>query len=227
MARPLSLLVTLASLALPVLAAGWRQRTLDRPMRLVVGWYVVLAVQNAASSAWMVWIDSTNNLSVPQLFMPLEATLVLLAIAEWQLNPLVRSTVRWSIPFYWVAWFLAILYIEPLGRFSIFAGPLLALLVLASALVAFISRLQHDVEPALESSWGYILPGLAIFFAINATTTIVLAIGFARNDHSLMINAAILRGWIYLLATLLITWGFLWPTRHRSSGPSSSRPHSR
>lgn len=223
---PLVLHVALYSLILPIGAALWQRRALSQPMRIVAWWYVVLFIQNWSGILWTM-ITKKGNLAVSQLFMPIEATLVLLAIAEWQLNPVVRATVRYAIPFYWVAWVFAIGFIEPLGSFSTFAGPLLALLVLGSSLVAFITRLQSDVEPATESDWGYVLPGLAIFFAVNATATIVLAVGLANEDWPLMMNATIVRGWIYLFATLLITWGYLWPTRHhRSSGPSSSPLHS-
>jgi hypothetical protein len=224
---PIILLIALASLALPVIAAGMRQDSLDRPMRLVAYWYAMLAVENAVGTAWVYYIDPSSNLLFSQLVMPLEATVVLLAIAEWQVKPVLRTAVRLLIPSYWVTWALAVRYIEGPGNFSTFAGPVLALLVLASALSAFVSRLQNDLEPALESAWGWMLPGLALFFAINASATIVLAVGLARSDWPLMYNATIVRGVIYLFATLLITWGFLWPTRHRSSGDSSSPLRSR
>lgn len=212
----------LFSCALPVLAAGWRQREIDRPMRVIAGWYALLVVENVVGIAWSHFSATGNNLILPQLFLPFEALLLLAALADWQLQPVARTTVRIFIPLYWVLWTLAMIFIEQPEFFSILAGPTLAFLVLAAALFAFISRMQHDDRPVLETSWGWILPGLAIFFAINVTSAILLAILQERQSWELMKRVVLLRAWIYLLANLLITWGIIWPTRHRSSGASSS-----
>lgn len=152
---------------------------------------------------------------------------MLAALAEWQTRPIIRTTVRVTIPLYLIAWAYATFFIEGIGSYSTVSGPLLGLLVLAAALSAFIARFQRDQEPVLGSVWGWVLPGLAVFFAINATATILIAMSLAERNYALMMNATVLRAWIYLFATLLITWGFVWPTRHLFSGPSSPPPPSR
>jgi hypothetical protein len=223
---PPILWVVFASFALPVFAAGWRRHALDRPMTLVASWYALLVLESALAIAWAHFVDRTNNLLLAQLFMPIEAALVLAALAEWQVWPIFRTAVRASIPLYWLAWAFA-LSVEGVGRYSTVSGPLLGLLVLAATLSAFVSHLQRDNAPLLDTSWGWILSGLATYFAINATATIVMAIAMQERNTDLMVKAAVLRAWIYLFATLLVTWGFLWPTRHRSSGSSSSPRPSR
>jgi hypothetical protein len=226
MGAPLIIWVVFASFALPVFAARWRMHALDRPMKLVAAWYAVLVVESVAAIAWSHLVDRSNNLLLAQIFMPIEATLVLAALAEWQVHPIIRTTVRASIPLYWVAWAVALYLVEGAGNYSTVSGPLLGLLVLAAALCAFIARLQREDEALIHSVWGWVLPGLAMFFGINATATIVMAMAMVDRDYGLMGKAAVLRAWIYLFATLLITWGFLWPTRRESSGRSSSPPPS-
>lgn len=227
MNAPLIIWVVFASFALPVFAAGWRWRVLDRPMKLVASWYALLVLECALAIAWAHFVNPSNNLVLAQVSLPVEATLVLAALAEWQTHPIARATVRITIPLYWVVWTFAFFVFEGVGSYSTISGPLLGLLVLASALSAFVAQVQRDREPLLSATWGWTLPGLAMFFAINATATILMAEALAERDLALMVRATVLRAWIYLLATLVITWGILWPTRHQYSGRSSSPPPSR
>lgn len=227
MNAPVIIWLVSASFALPVLGGLWRWRACDRPMKFVMAWYAVLVLEGALAVAWARFVDRSNNLVVAQVFMPVEATLVLSALAEWQVRPLLRTTIRATIPLFWIVWTCAFFFAEGIGHYSTVSGPLLGLLVLAGALTAFITRVHHDQLPILHSVWGWVLPGLAIFFGINATATILLSVALAAHNWNLMVNATLLRAWIYLFATLLITVGFIWPTRSRSSGSSLSLPLSR
>ncbi len=208
--------------ALPVLAAARRQASVDRPMLLIAVWCAFLVLENTIGIAWSHYIDRTNNLIVPLVALPLEATLVLAALSEWQVQPVARTTVRLFIPLYWVLWAVSFMLIESRTTFSTFSGPVLGLLVLMAALFAFVSHIQQDDEPVLDSAWGWILPGLAIFFAINITSTLVSAVGMERQDWPLVRRAIVLKLWTFIFATLLITMGYIWPTRRTSSGSSSS-----
>jgi hypothetical protein len=219
---PWFLYIPVISFALPVLAAGRRQRQLDLPMRYIAGWYALLVVENLTAVIWRDFSATGNNLIVGKIFMPLEGTLVLLALAEWQVQPVARTAVRLLIPLYFVAWAFGMLYVEQSNVFSIFAGPILGFLVLGASLFAYVSRMQQEERPVLETAWGWIVPGLSIFFAINVTVTIMLAIMQSREQWDMMKQAVYLQVWIYFFATLIVTAGFLWPTRHRSSGASSS-----
>lgn len=214
--------IMLCSLALPVAAAARRPQAVDRPMLLIACWYTLTVLVNTVMIGWSYYIDATNNLVIPMVALPIEATLVLGAIAEWQVQPVARTTVRIFIPLYWLLWGIGIVLIESTSSFSTFSGPVLGLLVLMAALHAFITRLQRDEEHALDTPWGWILPGLAIWFAINITATLLSAIALQGGDMALLVRAVILKLWIYVFATLLITTGYVWPTRRTSSGSSSS-----
>lgn len=199
--------------ALPVFAAARRPETVDRPMLLIASWCAFLILENAFGIGWSHFIDRTNNLIVPMVALPFEATFVLAALADWQVQPVARTTVRLCIPLFWVLWAVSFTLIESATTFSVFSGPVLGLLVLAASLFAFVSHLQRDREPVLETPWGWILPGLAIFFAINITATIVSAVGMQRQDYGLMTRALVLKMWIYVFASLLVTVGYVWPAR--------------
>lgn len=199
--------------ALPVFAAARRPETVDRPMLLIASWCAFLICENAFGIGWSHFVDRSNNLIVPMVALPFEGTLVLAALGDWQVQPVARTTVRLFIPLFWVLWAVSFTLIESPTTFSTFSGPVLGLLVLMAALFAFISRLQRDEEPVLESAWGWILPGLAIFFAINITATIVSAVGMQRQDYGLMMRSLVLKMWIYVFASLLMTMGYVWPGR--------------
>jgi hypothetical protein len=219
---PLISWLCLFAFALPVLAAARRPQAVTRPMLLIACWFAFLVLQAGVSVVWSHYVDRTNNLVVSMVGLPIEATLVLGALAEWQVQPVARNTVRFFIPLYWMLWGIGIVLLESTASFSTFSGPVLGLLVLMASLFAFIGRLQRDDEPVLDTPWGWILPGLAIFFAINITSTIVSAYGMQRNDIALVVRAVLLKLYIYVFATSLITMGYVWPTRRMSSGRSSS-----
>ena len=223
MDAPLVSWLCLVSFALPVFAAARRRESVDRPMLLVACWYAFLAFWAALAVFWSHYIDRTNNLVVSLVGLPIEATFVLGALAEWQVQPVARSAVRLFIPLYWVLWAVSFALFESASSFSTFSGPVLGLLVLMAALFAFISHIQRDDEPVLETAWGWILPGLAIFFAINITATIVSAVALQRNDFGLLMRAVTLKLWIYVFATLLITVGYIWPTRGARARCAASR----
>jgi len=99
---PLVSWLALFVFALPVFAAARRQASVDRPMLLVAIWCTVLILENTIGLAWSHYVDRTNNLIVPLVMLPLEATLLLAALSEWQVQPVARTTVRLCIPLYWV-----------------------------------------------------------------------------------------------------------------------------
>lgn len=70
MNAPRIIWLVFASFALPVFAAGWRWRVLDRPMKLVASWYALLVFECAVAIAWAHFVDRANNLLLAQVFMP-------------------------------------------------------------------------------------------------------------------------------------------------------------
>lgn len=210
-----------ASCFIPLVIARMRERELDRPMRLLAAWFALFIVGTAAGYLVRESTADGNNLIVSLVVLPFEGTLVLLALAEWQEQPLARTTVRFLVPLYLILWVFAMIYIEHTRANSVFAGPTLAFLALSASLFAFISRMQHSDRPILETTWGWILPGLAIYYASSVSFDIVLQILMLREHYALMMKVILLKLGISLVATLIISWGFYWPTRPKRFGASS------
>lgn len=215
--------VGVATFALPLVVARMRERELDRPMRLVAAWFAFLLLQNAAGYLLREATADGNNLIVGHMVLPIEAVLVLLALADWQVQPIARTTVRFLIPLYLIVWVIAMIFVEQTRSNTVLAGPILGFLVLATSLFAFISRVQQSDRPILETTWGWILPGLAIFYFSNVSGMILFQVYLVRQQNDMMLRVLLLQIGIYFIATLIMTWGFYWPTRPNRSGASSSR----
>lgn len=219
---PLILWASFWVMLLPVALAMGRRRSLDAPKQAVILWLLSMLFQSSLARVWVTLVDRSNNLIIGLVFLPVEGAAILWAIAEWQVLPIARTTVRLFIPLYAVGWAVSLWLVEDLRGYSVVAAPVLGLLVLASALFALVSRAQRDHEPLLRTDWGWILAGVAIYFATNATFTIPQQIGLMHNDMPFLVRTSILKAWIDVLAMLIISGGFLWSRPPRSSGVSSS-----
>lgn len=224
MKAPLIVWLAVWAMVLPVTLAllTGRRHPLDRPKTMLVLWLLLLIVENTIGVLWVKLAPDPNNLFVGFIFLPIEAGLILNAIALWQVIPVARTTVRFMIPLYAVVWLLAMIYVEDIRGYSIMAAPVLGLIVLACALFGLVSRAHRDPEPILRTDWGWILSGLAIYSATNTTFTIPGQLGMLNNDMALLVRVSIWKAWIDVTAMLIITWGFFWPTLRASSTSSSS-----
>lgn len=227
MSRSIPLVIWVAAWAqlLPVVAAAWRRwrvGPLERAGRGIVVWLLLLFTMDMTAWSWTHLWGLGNNLSVSYAFMPLHGTAILWALAEWQVLPLARSTVRICIPLLWVWWALNIAFFENTANFSVLGNPVLGIIALVAALLAFVGRVQREDEPMLGSAWGWILPGVAIFFATNTAVTILQNTFTVREEWVLLERVIKLKSSIDILAMCCIAGGFLWPNRPSSSGVSSS-----
>lgn len=214
-------------LFVPIAVAAFRWRSLDTAHRAVVIWLALLVLAAICARLWVWYVDRTNNMIVSYFFTPFQGIAILWGLAEWQVRPLARRTIRYSIPLLCVWWLLVFLYLEDRQATTAFGGPVLGLVALAASLYALVTRFQSDTEPVLTSSWAWILAGVAIHFATNAWVTILQAVLIARNDIRMLIQAGILKAWVDVFSIVFFTGGFLWARPTRFSGISSSSPLSR
>jgi hypothetical protein len=208
---------------LPVVVAARRWRELDRAHRGVLAWLVLLVALDLFQRTWVVLLDGGNNLFMAHVTSVLQGTLILLVLAEWQVRPLARNAVRIMVPLALTWWAVTTAFFEDMSNFSVLSGPVMGLLGLAAALLAFVTRLQDEEVPVLRTSWCWILSGLAIFFATNSAISIFQAVATARKDWDFLVRALSYKAGIDIIAIICIAWGFLWPIPPRSSGASSSR----
>jgi hypothetical protein len=212
---------------LPPLAAVRRWRELDRAHRGIVAWVALLLVMDLTLYVWSIVLGLGSNIFLEYVYVPLQGALILLVLAEWQVHAVARNTVRFLVPLALLWWAVTTAFFEDTSNFSVLSSPVLGLLALAAALLAFVTRLQHEEVPVLRTSWCWILVGVAIHFATNSTISIFQAVVTDRQDWAMLARALEFKAGIDIFAIICITGGFLWTDPPRSSGASSLPARSR
>jgi hypothetical protein len=214
----------------PLAAALARPRALRGARLGVATWLLLMILMDALSWIWSIGLGRGNNHWVSFAFVPFQGVAVLWAIALWQERPLLRLTLGLCVPLLLIWWAVDIAVLEPIDTFSGIGSPVYNILILAAATLTLATRARATEEPLLRQDWLWILAGLAIFFATNATITIVQGASIASGDYALAIRAGNLKAALDICAYLLMTGGFLWAPRLTSSGdswsPAPSRPSS-
>lgn len=219
---PLVIWIAAGTQLLPVAAALAHPRWLRGPRLGIAIWLVLLVLNDASSWAWSQWLLLGNNHVVSYVFMPIQGVVVLWAIAQWQVRPVLYLTIRLCIPLLLVWWGVDLLFLEGLSSFSVIGSPVASLLTLAAAMLAIVTRARATEVPVLRQDWLWLLSALAIFYATSATVTIVSGAAIESGDYALAVRASILKASIDIVAFLMMAGGFLWAPRQTSSGDSSS-----
>ena len=224
---PLIIWVAVWAQLLPPLAAARRWRSLDRAHRGIAAWVALLLAMDLTQLVWTRVLAFGSNIILEYAYVPLQGALILLVLAEWQVQTVARNTVRFLVPLALVWWAVTTAFFEDTSNFSVLSSPVIGLLALAAALLAFVTRLQDEEVPVLRTSWCWILAGVAIHFATNSTISIFQAVVTARQDWAMLARALEFKAGIDIFAIICITGGFLWTDPPRSSGASSLPAHSR
>jgi hypothetical protein len=219
---PLIAFIAAGMQLVPVAVALARPRWLRGPRLGVAIWLVLLALMDVSGLAWTFWLKLGNNHAITYIFAPVQGAVLLWAISLWQVRPVLRTTVRLLIPLLLAWWAANIALIENLDSFSVVGSPVYHLIALSAALLALVTRARDAEEPLLRADWLWILVGIALFFAANASVTIVQGVAIEAMDYPLAARAGVLKSIIDVVALLVMTGGFLWPPRPTSSGDSSS-----
>lgn len=219
---PLILYVAFYTTFLPIVVGAFRWRRLTPAHRLLLGWLVSIQIGSIAGRLWVLMNGGANNLFLSYVFLPVQGILVLLAMAEMQVQPVARRTARFCIPLLIVWWAVVFAFFEDRSNFSVLGSPILGLIVLAASLFALVSHGAVDDEPMLRSSAAWILAGVAVYFATNATITILQAVLTSRQDWPRLVQTTILKAYVEIIAMLFLTGGYFWARPTRSFGTSSS-----
>lgn len=205
------------------LGAALYQPSRLRGPRLGIAVYLALCVVADLSGwLWTRYFLLGNNHFVGYIIQPLKGVVLLWAIAEWQLMPLLRRTVRLCIPLVLVCWFVDVVMIGDTDNFSMFGLPVQGLVVLAAALMALVTRSVLAEEPVLAQGWFWILSGVAVLSATGTVVYIMQHAAIEAGDYVFVDLMHRVKSGIDLIALLAITGGLLWPSRPAFSGESSS-----
>lgn len=205
------------------LGAALYQPSRLRGPRLGIAIYLALCVvASFLSWLWTQYLLLGNNHFISYITQPLRAVALLWAIAEWQVMPMLRRTVRLCIPLVLVCWFVDIVVIGETGNFSMLGLPVQGLVVLAAALMALVTRSVLAEEPVLQQGWFWILSGVAVLSATGTAVYILQHAAIEAGDYVFVDLTHRVKSGIDLIALLAIIGGLLWPSRPAFSGESSS-----
>lgn len=203
-------------------AALYRPSRLRGP-RVGIALYLAIGVgANLAAWLWTSYFRLGNNHFITYISQPLQGVALLWAIAEWQVIPVLRRTVRLCVPLVLVCWFVDLVVIGDTGNFSMFGLPVQGLVVLAAALMALVTRSVLAEEPVLRQGWFWILSGVAVLSATGTVVYIMQHAAIEAGDYVFVDLTHRVKSGINLVALLAIIGGLLWPSRPAFSGESSS-----
>lgn len=206
------------------LATAFLRRAQMTPARFwVFIWLVLWAVMNMIG--YVVANLHYNNHFLSYIFTPLQGVAILWALSLFQEKPVARLTIRIAIPFFVVAWAVALVFIENPLRFSTVAEPVYSILALGTALYTLVTRSGEATEPVNQQDWFWICGGLALYFAA-LTVLLPLSAALVYRRPDIVGNAYVVDAVVNIVACIAIANGFLCtPTPNRSgtfSSPASS-----
>ncbi|HLS48310.1 MAG TPA: hypothetical protein VK012_07300 [Gemmatimonadales bacterium] len=181
--------VVVLSYLVPIVAA-WRYQVVSLPLRLVAV-YCGLAL---GQSLYMVYLASSDvrNLWLIHAFVPVQATLLLSALALWQVRELARTTVFVSIPMFLMAWLMLTLTVESLESFPRYVKTIEGLLIVAVAAYTLLTRSQFIAAPVTAFSWFWVSAALLTYFAfvsiVNPASSYLLSSSPGRLRLMSLIN---------------------------------------
>lgn len=161
MQLPVLVIAAIAAQALPALAglAAWRR--LSRGRVWIIAWSLFAIAGTAAQLA--VSYSGRSNLWLSYLTAPVEGSLILMALAQWQDRPIVRRALVLAIPIALLVHLIVVLSLENTQLFSRAALPLYSLLGLAAALTTLVIKATDATDPIVRQDWFWVSVGLALY----------------------------------------------------------------
>jgi hypothetical protein len=203
---------------LPLFAGLHVGRSLPKALRFVVLVFVIWFAQDCVMW-WLAKQLHRNNLWVGHVMRPVWTGLLLWAFSLWQKGDVARMAFRLAIPFYGVAWLALQLLVERADRFSKYASPLSAMLLVCVAAYTLVAESLRAEEPVWRTDWLWVSVGMLLKFCgvvvLMPLSNLMLT---SPEDLRFMYQ---LYGASSVVATLFVTGGVLCARPHPSSGGSS------
>jgi len=203
---------------LPVLAGLARPSRVTPPRLFIILWCVVGLAGNLVAR-WL-GTQGINTHFLTYAITPVRGALMLWALSLWQTRPTAKLTIRIMIPAFVIAWAVLTLTVEDITNFSAVAEPVYCLLAIGACVSTLIVRAQETTEPLLRQDWFWICAGFIIVLGMTAFLT-PMAAALVREHPDVVIRAYMVRGYLNVIAFLVITMGMLCPPHPTPSGRSS------
>lgn len=153
------------SFAIPALFA-WRQRARSAPLRVIAAYCALGFVQSMYLNALA--LEGRHNLEAMHLFIPVQAGMMLWALALWQIRERERLTVAMIIPIYIIVWVALTMTVESFGTFPRYVKIVEGLLVISVAAFTLVSRSQHITSPMSAYPWFWVCSALVMYLSFGA-----------------------------------------------------------
>jgi hypothetical protein len=202
---------------LPILAGLYIGRALPKALRFIVIFFAIWFVQDCVM--WWLASQNRNNLWVTHLMQPVSTGVLLWAFSHWQKGDVARMAFRLAIPLYTIAWLGLQLFVERADRFSKYASPLSAMLIVCVCAYTLVSSSLRAEEPVWRMDWLWVSVGVLIEFGANVVLMPLSNLLLASPKELLFLYQ--LYGGVGVVANVIITGGVLCARPHPSSGGSS------
>ncbi len=182
-----------ASFAIPV-AAALATRVKQAPLRIIAVYCVLGFLQSMALS--LLSARGEHNLWLIHLFIPIQATMFLWALALWQTRERMRITVGMIVPLYLIVWIALTIRVESFDTFPRYVKIIEGLLIIAVAAYTLLTRLQHISGPVTSYPWFWVCSALVMYLSfgaiVNPVSSLLLPHAPDRVSFMSSVNAVLL-----------------------------------
>lgn len=205
-----------AALPIAVVALVWGRR-LPAPYGRLVLFCLALLVSGLVEH--LLARQGVTNLWVSYFALPLDVSLMLWMLAEWQDRPLARRVYRLAIPVVLAGTGVMLVATDPRMTFDVWTWPGLTLVALIAVAHTLVTRTLDSRAPLTEQGWFWVCLGLALFW-ISSVPLPAFAQAVIVQRQEWVVRAYVVRAWILIGAFAVICWGVRQPRTHLLSGHS-------
>ena len=191
--------------ALPAIAAI-AVRVRSSSQRIVAAYCVLGFVQSIYLT--VLATGGTHNLWLIHVFVPVQGTMFLWALALWQTRERARITILMAIPLFLTAWLGLTLTVESFEGLPRYVKIIEGLLVIAVAAYTLVTRSLHISGPVTSHAWFWISAAMVMYLSFGAIfspiSSLLLPTAPDRVSIMIRINAVLL-----ILCNLMFARGML------------------
>lgn len=208
--------VTPFASAIPVAVAILRFARMPQGGRLLLGWLGLTLALDVFMLVVRTW--GTARIAIVHLSLPVFCTIGLLTLAALSCDRRYHKAAGTVGAFYLLAWSLVSLLTGIQSDYSIYAQPLMNLILTGAAAALIVVRLVQIQERPLHDPVVLIGLGTLVTFAPSVAITPVAAV-IAQSNRELAIQLFFVRSAFVVLGIILYTLALLWiPPPPSSSG---------
>ena len=150
----------------------------------------------------------THNLWLIHVFVPVQGTMFLWALALWQTRERARITILMAIPLFLAAWLALTLTVESFGGMPRYVKIIEGLLVIAVAAYTLVTRSIHITGPVTSHAWFWVGAAMVMYLSFGAIFSPIssLLLPTAPDRVSIMLRV---NGVFLIICNLMFARGML------------------